>query len=284
MRSFWKWRGWCAFVLWLCPCLGGKSASPAKPVSSMVEEIFELDGTASYLAQIREVYLADVYRQEKRWGLSEQQVAQALQWIEILFGDGTFAADYRHGFAEDLDEVQAKTVLAWLRSPQVQRFQELEKAANRPDGLDHINEYLNSQEGRQAFVNRGELLKRYADTIQCPQRNLQSIVMEEMSRQVILNRTRPPEQRWGEEDFKERAREIRERQREGIANGCWMPLLYAFREVSDEELRGYHAFFESEAGQWYAKAHHSGSLQAWSSGGARLGDAGFLWLAELDQD
>lgn len=270
-------RNWnvCVLTLSLCPCLGGRLAPVPKPVSSIVDEIFELDGTAAYLDQIREVYIADVHRLHQRGRISDQLLPRALQWVEVLFGDGSFAADYRHGFAESLDEPQAEAVLAWLRSPQVRKLYELEMDSETPDALDRINAYLKSDQGHQAIASRAELFKQYSEAVQCPQRNLHKIVALEMTRMALLNRSAPPEERLNEEELQEYAQDIEELHRQKTADGCWLQQLYTFRNVPDEELRDYYSFFDTEAGQWYMRAHHSAAIQAWSSGGARLGDKAF---------
>ncbi|HSR54078.1 MAG TPA: hypothetical protein VLV83_24885, partial [Acidobacteriota bacterium] len=95
------------------------------------------------------------------------------------------------------------------------------------------------------------------------------------TRQAVLNRSRAPEERWSKERLVEYLEETREQMREDLANGCWMPQLYVYRQATDAELTQYLEFFESETGRWYLNLGRKASQDAWAAAGLRLGDAGF---------
>lgn len=248
---------------------------------TVAEQIFKLDGTREAFDNAIAFHEA-AFEQARadpnlRDRLSSADVQAAAKWIHLMFGPD-FADGYMHGFLEAFDETHARTVLQWLESSQVRKFSELERVLTQPGMHEDLNRFLNSSRGWPAqSERRKELLKRFAEMSRCPEDNLDQAVNTPLLIESVRNQRRPPEEKRSKADFQRIEKEMRDSMREGIANGCWWPLLYVYRDVSDDDLERYLAFYETDAGKWYRKAHRSGSHQAYFAGAMRVAQAGFDW-------
>jgi len=75
------------------------------------------------------------------------------------------------------------------------------------------------------------------------------------------------------EDFEKLAEEMRAdtEMRQGLANGCTWPLLFVYRDVSDEDLVRYSAFFGTPAGKWFEATDLAAKYAAIVQAAVRLG-------------
>jgi hypothetical protein len=176
---------------------------------------------------------------------------------------------------ENLEEKHVRSTLEWLQSPQTRRIHELTRVLRTPEGLAGLNPFLNSKEGRQQLETREGILRHYSDVSNCAETSLRRLVGTALMTEAVRNRFRSSGEKLSNDDFHKMESTLREQYREGIANGCWMPLLYAYRSVTDEELQAHLAFYETDAGKWYTAAHYAAGSYAWASGALRVGTAGY---------
>ncbi|HEY2933602.1 MAG TPA: hypothetical protein VGK99_17840 [Acidobacteriota bacterium] len=249
--------------------------SRSSGIRLLVQQIFELDGTNEALQNVVAVYRADLQRNPSK--VSPAEIAAARQWVQLMFDTPEFPEAYYHGFMENLDERYARSTLEWLRSVETRRIHELTRVLRTPEGLAGLNPFLNSPEGRRQSETRKAVLRHYSDVTNCAETSLRTVVGTALMIEAVRNRFRAPNEKLAENDFRKIETSLRQQHSEGIANGCWMPLLYAYRAVRDEELRRHLAFYETNAGKWYTKAHQAAKSHAWASGAMRVGQAGYDW-------
>ncbi len=241
-------------------------------VEATVLELMKLSGIdeASYL--LLSGYLEEVDRRFGAGEFSAETAEDLRDRFRAMYGPA-FRSDYIHAFEENFDEHYAQEVLRWLRSPNVQRVIALPNQVMQKGGMERLNAYLNSPEGRQSMSTRVSLMQRIADRTHCAERRLEGEVNQSLAFVSIRNRFLPPEERWDKDDFEAYARQIKEDAdlREGLKNGCVWPKLFIYREISDQDLLDFIQFYETPAGKWFEQTDLGAYTEAYVKAGIRWG-------------
>lgn len=252
----------------------GQASPPAGDVEIQVKQIFKLDGTADLFEiqlEAREASLGSEASKTPAW-----EIEWARQWTRLMFQQPEYEADYTRAFIEAFEAGHAQATLRWLESPITARLNRLKAELGEPGGLEKLNEFLRSPERQFMEPEREAMLIQYSEASRCPEHNISLIVDTRLARESAANQRLPEAERKTSDELRTIAADLPPRYREGVSRGCWIPLIFAFRDVSDDDLDSYLTFIQSDAGQWYTEAHHRATRSAWVSGGRRVAAAGLL--------
>jgi hypothetical protein len=105
---------------------------------------------------------------------------------------------------------------------------------------------------------------------------LEIVVFEAMVK--AINPLLPVDKRLSEEQLKQVTNDMKTQLQQTARNGVLMGFLYAYRNVSDAELKEYIGFYESETGRWFVRVMNGAVLKVIEESSAEMmGEmAGFM--------
>lgn len=169
----------------------------------------------------------------------------------VFAGDAMYTRIKQHWLAQANDTAQLRIVRNWLRSPTAVQMQQLEQEAMRPETGMQIAEYSSRLQKDTALQRRSELLMVLGDAA------MRSTVLflTDLTEQVFLLFNTPGQSQQGM--TAQEIRDIVENMRKGMLEYYGSSMLgfyaYAYRSVSDEDLRNYvHFYTSTDEGKWFS--------------------------------
>ena len=168
----------------------------------------------------------------------------------------------RDAFIPQIDRTNLEATAAWLRSPLGRRITVLEVTASDPSSEQKIADYAAELKANRPSHRRIELIWR----LDWVMGSLESSadLYATLSRGVAkaVSAAGPPERRLRPGQIEEQVAEIRARVREPLREIHIPAQLYAYRDLTDDELTAYVVFSSSDAGRWYNVAMHKAMVSA----------------------
>ena len=168
----------------------------------------------------------------------------------------------REAFIPQVDRTSLEATAAWLRSPLGRRITMLEVSTSDPSFEQKVADYAAELKANRPSDRRVELIWRL-DWVMGSSESAADLYVT-LSRGVAkaVSAAGPPERRLRPGQIEEQVAEIRARVRGPLSAMHHSATLYAYRDLTDDELTAYVVFSSSDAGRWYNLAMHKAMASA----------------------
>lgn len=260
------------------PVLAAEVPALAGEREALIERVLTLAGANTQLAQVPTQLAAQL--EARRAEFTPEAFGRVTTWLAEAFKPDALHASLAQSFEQAYDRETLEQVAAWLSRPLTQRLTGLEQAAMRPDAAAAQEAFFSqpgvaARPGEEDDGRAGEpsearvvLLQRLLRATHATDTTLRVIraVMAGIANAVNASLDRPPA---SPDELREAAIDL-EASRGQIEDRILARLLFTYRDVSDADLGAYVAFWESDAGQWFARVSSDAYLHAIEQGAASL--------------
>jgi len=229
-------------------------AAPGEAPASESEIDRLLDATGlKHQARLVAVQTADTLR----GGLGtlgdedRQRVEAITRWH---FHPDAFYGGLRAEFGRHLDEARLGQTLAWYETPVGRRVAAAEVRFYAADRRQEVEDYVAGLLDNRPSPTRVALLQRLDAATGATEGSLELFVAVNRSIVRVVEPMLPPEQRIGAGQLESQARQIRLQMQEAMRQVNVLTMLFLYQHVSDDDVRAYIEFMESDAGAWYGTA------------------------------
>ncbi len=247
------------------------SASESFDKIKIVEEILELSGTKKQIENfpsLVEVQLA---------GYKNKQKPEIFEIVSKVMSESYKAETMYQVVLDNLianfDKNHYAALLNWLRSPLSRKMSQLEEQASTSEALQEMREFAAKLQYSPPLQERVALAQALDEAIGGTNLSIEMITLTNLQmykafETVILETQRIKEDNW-EEKLKS---SLKAQLEQPIKQNTLTSFLYIYRSVSDEELREYINFWDSEEGRWCNKILTRAFLDAMAKVGREMGN------------
>jgi hypothetical protein len=168
----------------------------------------------------------------------------------------------RDAFIPQIDRTNLEATAAWLRSPLGRRITVLEVTSSDPSSEQKIADYAAELKANPPSRRRLELIHRLDWAMGSSESSADLFATLSRGVTKAVSAAGPPERRLRPGQIEEQVAEIRARVRDPIRDLHITATLYAYRDLTDDELTAYALFSSSDAGRWYNVAMHRALVSA----------------------
>ncbi len=248
-----------ALLLPAAPC----SVQEKGAVRTKVDEVLQLYGVTEQVEQLPGMLLASLDQQQAQLG---PEVYPALRnAFEFTFTSEKLYNRLATSFAEQAeqaDEQQLSRTLVWLHSPLARKMTALELAANTLEAMEAIQQYGALIESQPPPQPRRALIERLDETVGATRLALdfQAVVLRALLKGS--NSLLPKERQTTIERIDRQIIDMKLQLLGLIREQVQVSMLYTYRNVSEEELAEYLAYWGTEDGRWLNSATSRALLAA----------------------
>ena len=168
----------------------------------------------------------------------------------------------REAFIPQVDRTNLEAAAAWLRSPLGRRITVLEVSTADPSFEQKVADYAAEIQANRPSDRRVELIWRLDWVMGSSDSSADLFVTLSRGVAKAVSASGPPERRLRPGQIEEQVAEIRARVRQPLQAMHHTATLYAYRDLTDDELTAYVVFSSSDAGRWYNLAMHKAMASA----------------------
>ena len=224
---------------------GGTSLAASADNTAAIQDFMRLSGLGTQADRVTQQMQAQLDARR------EEVDANALERVQAAMTSAFTPDRIRARMMASLDGAKGEPMqraIDWLRHPLGSRMTELELAASDPNAESALREYLGQLEHTPPAPERVELIKRLSTATDASDTAMQLIAAMVTSLAKALDVARGGESTAQQEA--QAAMVQMEQEREVVEQGILLKLLFTYRAASDEELKQYVTFWESELGHW----------------------------------
>lgn len=257
-----------------CLCLFATQASAqqaaAEDADAVVREFLEYSGQKRLLqmivAQGQRGY-SSVARQQltaaesKRFQAAMKQAFQFEPLYQVV------VEHYRAAYHPE----HTRQVLTWMQGPEGRKIlAHEEKAATGKDDKAR-QKYAQQLKAKPLPATREALIERVQEASRATELNLRLMSVTLRSGVMAANAALPEAKRAPAHVLEEAILRTLARSEPGLRQSVRANMLYTYRNLTDDELRAYFKFFDSEAGRWYVRTGIDAQMKALELAGTRMG-------------
>jgi hypothetical protein len=233
---------------------------------ALIRDVLERSGLKAYILQIPEQI--DAQMAQRRDELPPAVMAKMREALVASADTGRLVETAAQTFREAGEPEKLRQVLQWLQRPEVQRITELELASSEAASSGAIVEFLNSDEATKTPPERVALIDRLEEATNATDAMMESVlaIVDAMAEWAEAAQNRPGHR----EELQREGREQLGRQRDMFEQAVMVRMLFTYRALTDDELRAYVEFWESELGRWFSRTGNDALIQA-----VRIAGGGF---------
>ncbi len=233
-------------------CLFGLlSLQPASATSGKDEQINAILDKTGFNKLLQHVpnFSQSVLKQSS--GALEPEMGSALSAaFSQAFATATVQSDVNHVLKAHYNESHATAYLKHLNSPLSQKMARLESDTNNPDNRDDIKAFSAALANQPTAQSRSTLVERLDQATRTTDFSIDMQTAFFKAIFVAIEPVMEADMRLGEGELEKMVNEVRTSFEEGLRNNTRLSFLYAFRDISDEELKSYIEICESEEYRW----------------------------------
>jgi Domain of unknown function (DUF4124) len=181
------------------------------------------------------------------------------------FHPDNFYGVLRSEFSRHVDEPRLNEVLAWYATPVGRRVAAAEVRFYASDRRREVEEFVAGLANNRPSPVRVALLQRLDAASGATEGSLDLFIAINRSIIRVVEPLIPAQSRIGAGQIESQARQIRLRMQESLRQTNIFMMLLLYQGVTDDELRRYIEFLESEAGAWYGTAARQAIVAAIAS-------------------
>ena len=239
---------------------------PAAEPGALIDQVLILTDADARLNQVPAQLAAQL--EARRAEMPPAAYTAITAMVAEAFDPQALHETVRRSFEQAFDRDTLERAAAWLQSPLTRRMTALEREAMRPEAATAMETWF-AQAGQDAVPeSRVALLQRLIHATHATDTSLRVVktMMAGLANAVNVSMDQAPP---SAEELGEAAREL-EGSRAQIEDRILARFLYTYREVSDEELTTYVAFWESDVGQWFNRVSSEAYAQAIERGAGQV--------------
>lgn len=243
--------------------------------SDLIEQVMELSGVKKQIylisANVNDQLLQQQQQQEGNAN-TEENIAFRNVMTESFQGQMLYQTVVEY-LKRNFDEERITSVLEWLRSPLSQKISRLEEEASTPQAAQEITNFSEQLKSNPPSEQKLALLKQLDSVSGFTEFNVEvwlafSRAMFRAAEMNVPSEEREPSQK---QTFEKMLDEQKLKLKDSIREQVLVSNIYIYRSVSDEELKEYIGFYESEVGRWFNKTANEALLEAITKAGDTAG-------------
>ncbi len=189
------------------------------------------------------------------------------------FSAETIYQEVLNKIKENFDEKNLKTMLEFFKSPLAKKMVNLEIESGGPERSQNLSDFAMKLQSNPPAQERLALIKRLADAANSSDFSIEVTTQLGLAMMRGINATDlvPSEKKLKLDDIQRYENEMRSKLKGPLENSSLISSLYTYQSVSDEEIKQYAAFYESETGQWFGKLLKEAFKGAFATIGEKIG-------------
>ena len=225
-----------------------------------IDEVLKLYGVREQVGQLPGIILSALDQQQAQLA---PEVYRALRnAFEFTFTSEKLYKRVSASFAEQGDGNQLARTLAWLQTPLSRKMTKLESAAGTLEAMEAIQQYGATLDSLPPPQPRRNLVERLDQAVGASAIAL--VIQGAMLRALLegANSLLPLEKQPTPEQVDNLLASVRTQLREPLRQQVHIAMLYTYRDVSNEELAEYLAYWGTEDGRWLTRTTSRALLAA----------------------
>lgn len=218
-------------------------------------EFLDESGLKAQLLELP-LILLEQFEQESSY-FDESTKQKIRQTVSRAFSEDLIIKDALTFLDSNYDPVHMSTVREWLKKPLTLKMNEYEQGANSPDVDQEREQFLERLQTSPPDPKRVETIIEFDELTDATFNTVKIITDLYMALITTMNPYQSPEQQLDLNDTTEIRRSIMVQLLPVYENVTVAMNLFAYREVSDEELAEYVSFYDTESGQWFVDVSYN---------------------------
>jgi len=231
--------------------LGLLTLQPANAASNKDEQINNILEKTGFNKLLQHVpnFSQAVLKQSS--GALEPEMGSALSAaFSQAFAIDAVQRDVNHVLKAHYNESHATAYLKHLNSPLSLKMAKLESDTNNPANREDIKAFSAALTNQPAAQTRSTLVERLDKATRTTDFSIDMQTAFFKAIFVAIEPVMEADMRLGEGELEKMVNEVRTSLEEGLRNNTRLSFLYAFRDISDDELKSYIEICESEDYRW----------------------------------
>ncbi len=224
------------------------TANPTINKDEQVNAILEKTGFNKLLQHVPN-FSQSVLKQSS--GALEPEMGSALSAaFSQAFATATVQNDVNHVLKAHYNESHATAYLKHLNRPLSLKMAKLESDTNNPANRDDIKAFSAALTNQPTTQSRSTLVERLDKATRTTDFSIDMQTAFFKAIFIAIDPVMETDMRINEDELEKMVNEVRTSLEEGLSNNTRLSFLYAFRNISDEELMSYIKICESEEYRW----------------------------------
>jgi hypothetical protein len=246
-------------------------ADEAKADRHLVQTLMQKSGLSEQIKHIPGVIRDGVIESNREAGgdLSDSEMAELLTRVAEAFDAKVLLDTVERHMQENLSKAEIMTILKWVDSPLGRKISRMEAESSTPEAyleIRRLSERPLKKSGRVA------LLSKLDEAVKATEVGLSISINLQVAFILAVTAELPEDQRPSYDRIMAEINRDRPRMRQAMERETIAGFLYAYRQLTDDEIGKYIAFAESEAGRKYNAVTSEGLNSALMQAGLALGN------------
>ena len=240
-----------------------------------VDRLLTVSGSKTQVSQYPSLFKAQLevqknYMEYRVYSLIEQSMMRA-------FGNNAFHADMTDYLEKNASVSGLRPVLDWYNSPLAKKMVDLEVKMTTPEEYRKMSIYAMKLQSEPPSDERMVLVQKLDAVLEASQLSKQVLSVFFKSFLQGFNAVQIEGQKKSAEELEAQLKQINDRLDAQVKGQIMVTFLYMYNTASDDELREYISFYESQHGHYFAKLMSDATIYAFEKYAQRYGTA----LAEI---
>lgn len=249
-----------------------ESSDPAKEpadADKLIEAVLDVSGAKKQIWQIPAAVQAQVAK--RRADMQPEEYVTLARIVTEAFQSEVLYQGVRTAFKIQFHEQHLRAALQLYGSPLIRRISNFEAQASTPEALGQMQEFAAQLRRQPPSAERVTLIRRLDEANGVTELNLEVLIATVRGITLALDAARPEDKRRKREQLEQALSQMKARARPSLNSELMFVQLYAYRSASDDELKQYLEFLESDAGRWFNRTFKEGVLAAMASAADQAG-------------
>lgn len=250
--------------------------------SSLTDKVLDMSGVKKQLAQI-EAHAVNGYAQHKD-RLPPGLYEKGETIISKAYSPDKLYQSARQYFFDNFNRERLSATKDFYESSLAQKITDLEVRASSPEALNELREFGNNLSSNPPSAARMDLLKKLDEVSGATALQLDTTIMTFQDMAKAIDPILPVEKRLKEGELLRLAQTMREQLTPVLDSAVSVYFLYAYKTLSDEELKQYIDFLLSDDGRWFVRITNEAFKFAMVSAGKETAQGFAGVLKELREE
>lgn len=263
-------------ILWVIGLLTmGQAAHAAPPEQAALDRLYRLSGMEVQFGALPET-MREAFLQGVAMGpelhIPESRLEALGDQVAEFYAAAEFRAAVEEALRQGMSAEAVDQVLAWLESPLGARVTAAEEAAVGPDAYEETQRYAETLETDSVPEARVALLRELDEAVQLTQTSVEIGVHAQLAAALAANAMQPPNSRQEPSELMAQVETIRPLIESMTRQQVLLSLLYTYRDLSEEDLRGYIEFATAPQGNAFNRLASEAMSRTFVEKSAQLGE------------
>ncbi|MEK7307940.1 MAG: hypothetical protein AAB089_02610 [Nitrospirota bacterium] len=232
--------------------------------NKIVEEILELSGFRKQIENFPSVVQAQLAESKNKLKPEKPEVFEIVsKTISESYKSETMYQVVSDNLIANFDMNYYTVLLNWLHSPLSKKMSQLEEQASTPQALQEMKEFAAKLQYAPPSKERVALVQALDEAVDGTNLTIEMITLANLQMFKAIEMVIPEAQRTKEDNWEEKFKStLRAQLEQPMKQNIRVSFLYIYRSVSDEELKAYIDFWDSDEGRWSNKILSQAFLDA----------------------